>query len=105
MLSNAFLDEIYIQLPVPLSTLLKYVPQCENIVCTSTPLAKSRLLVPPKVINSMGDALYNDLATDFTRHRQKGNFNKTIYLSIYLSIYLKFQFKLKFLALHNNFLT
>ena len=66
-------DEIYIQLPVPLSTLLKYVPQCENIVRTSTPLANSRLLVPQEVINSLGDALYNDLAKDFTRHRQKGN--------------------------------
>ena len=66
-------DEIYIQLPVPLSTLLKYVPQCENIIRTSTPLAKSRLFVPQEVINSLGDALYNNLAKDFTRHRQKGN--------------------------------
>ena len=66
-------DEIYIQLPVPLSTLLKYVPQCENMIRTSTPLAKSRLLVPQEVVNSLGDALYNDLAKDFTRHRQKGN--------------------------------
>ena len=66
-------DEIYIQLPVPVSTLLKYVPQCENIIRTSTSLAKSRLLVPQEVINSLGNALYNDLAKDFTWHRQKGN--------------------------------
>ena len=66
-------DEIYIQLPVPVSTLLKYVPQCENFIRSSTSLGKSRLLVLQKVINSLGDALYNDLAKDFTRHRQKGN--------------------------------
>ena len=53
-------DEIYIQLAVPLSTLLKYVPQYENIVRTSTPLANTRLLVPQEVINSLGDALSND---------------------------------------------
>lgn len=66
-------DKIYMQLPVPLSALFKYVPQRKLVIRTSTPLAKSRLLVPQDVIDSLGDTLCNDLAKDFTRHRQKGN--------------------------------
>ena len=64
------------------STLFKYVPQCENIIHTSTPLAKSRLLVQQEVTNSLGDALKNDLAKDFTRHRQKGNSSPVVTITL-----------------------
>lgn len=63
-------------------TLFKYVPQCEDIIHTSTPLAKSRLLVPQEVTNSLGDALKNDLAKDFTRHRQKGNSSPVVTITL-----------------------
>ena len=52
-------DEIYMQLPTPLSTLLRYLPQCENLIRTSAPLAKSSLFVSQNVINSLGDTLYS----------------------------------------------
>ena len=64
------------------STLFKHVPQCENIIHKSTPLAKSRLLVPQEVTNSLGDALKNDLAKDFTRHRQKGNSSPVVTITL-----------------------
>ena len=74
--------EIYIQLPIPLCTLLKYIPQCEDLILISTPLAKSSLFASENVINSLGDTLYNDFSNDFSWHRQKGDSTPVITITL-----------------------